>query len=449
MAFTAIDVKNLREMTGVGMMDCKKALEASDGNMDQAVEWLREKGLAAAQKKAGRVAAEGMAYATVENGVGVLVEVNAESDFVAKNDQFVEFVKGVAAAVADSNPADLDALFASPFPGAGKTVQEVQNDKVLVIGENIKVRRFVRYASGLSVPYVHMGGRIGVLVNLDDWWNSNAAKFKVDDIVPNYDKPYTIIDGKRFGSRYDGDQHLLFYNKDIFAKYNLMPLTTWDEYLKDCKTITEGEKGTGSGVYGCGIMASKIPLILIGTFFSRLATYGGAMFDATGKPTINSPLAVSALEELMKEVPYAQPDPKAIGFDEMLGPWLTGKTGMMEFWTDGGQMTGVIEERMNDNKTAQAPADFQLLGNYPNPFNPGTHISFIVTHATDQIVVVRIYNILGKLIRELTVHVNGAGKYQVYWDGKDSSGNLVTSGNYIYTVIAEQTVLSGKMQLMK
>lgn len=179
----------------------------------------------------------------------------------------------------------------------------------------------------------------GVLVNLDEWWNSHAAAFKIDDIVPNYDKPYTIIDGKRYGIPYDGDQHLLFYNKDIFAKYNLQPPTTWDEYLKDCKTITEGEKGTGSGVYGCGIMASKIPLILIGTFFSRLATFGGAMFDATGKPTINSPLAVSALEELMKEVPYAQPDPKAIGFDEMLGPWLTGKTGMMEFWTDGGQMT--------------------------------------------------------------------------------------------------------------
>jgi len=99
MAFSAADVKNLREMTGVGMMDCKKALTAADGDIDKAVEWLREKGLAAAQKKAGRIAAEGMAYAAVVDGIGVIVEVNAESDFVAKNDLFVDYVKGVAAVV--------------------------------------------------------------------------------------------------------------------------------------------------------------------------------------------------------------------------------------------------------------------------------------------------------------------------------------------------------------
>ena len=166
MAFTAADVKNLREMTGVGMMDCKKALVEADGDIDKAVEWLREKGLAAAQKKAGRIAAEGVAYAAVIDGVGVIVEVNAESDFVAKNEIFNEYVKGVAAVVAKENPADLDALYAAPF-GNGHTVLEEQNDKVLVIGENIKVRRFERYESGLSVPYVHMGGRIAVLVNME------------------------------------------------------------------------------------------------------------------------------------------------------------------------------------------------------------------------------------------------------------------------------------------
>ena len=166
MAFTAADVKNLREMTGVGMMDCKKALVEADGDIDKAVEWLREKGLAAAQKKAGRIAAEGVAYAAVIDGIGVIVEVNAESDFVAKNEIFNEYVKGVAAVVAKENPADLDALYAAPF-GNGHTVLEEQNDKVLVIGENIKVRRFARYESGLSVPYVHMGGRIAVLVNME------------------------------------------------------------------------------------------------------------------------------------------------------------------------------------------------------------------------------------------------------------------------------------------
>ena len=174
MAFSAADVKNLREMTGVGMMDCKKALVAADGDIDKAVEWLREKGLAAAQKKAGRIAAEGVAYAAVIDGIGVIVEVNAESDFVAKNELFNEYVQGVAAVVAKENPADLDALYAAPF-GNGKTVLEEQNDKVLVIGENIKVRRFARYDAGLSVPYVHMGGRIAVLVNLETASSADAV----------------------------------------------------------------------------------------------------------------------------------------------------------------------------------------------------------------------------------------------------------------------------------
>ena len=167
MAFTAADVKNLREMTGVGMMDCKKALAASDGDMDKAVEYLREKGLAASAKKAGRIAAEGMAYATVIDGIGVVVEVNAETDFVGKNEKFVNFVKGVAATVAKEQPADLDALMACKYDGSDVTVTEQQQEMVLVIGENIKVRRFAFYTEGVSVSYVHAGGKIGVLVNLD------------------------------------------------------------------------------------------------------------------------------------------------------------------------------------------------------------------------------------------------------------------------------------------
>ena len=167
MAFTAADVKNLREMTGVGMMDCKKALAASDGDMDKAVEFLREKGLAASQKKAGRIAAEGMAYAAVIDGMGVVVEVNAETDFVAKNDKFVDFVKGVAATVAANKPADLEALMACKYNGTDLTVTEQQQEMVLVIGENIKVRRFAFFTEGVSVPYIHAGGKIGVLVNLE------------------------------------------------------------------------------------------------------------------------------------------------------------------------------------------------------------------------------------------------------------------------------------------
>ena len=166
MAFTAQDVKTLREMTGVGMMDCKKALTESNGDMDKAVEWLREKGMAASAKKAGRIAAEGMAYAGVIDGIGVAVEVNAETDFVGKNEKFQDFVKGVAATVAKENPADLDALFACKFNGSERTVLEQQNEMVLVIGENIKVRRFARFAENTSVPYIHAGGKIGVIVNL-------------------------------------------------------------------------------------------------------------------------------------------------------------------------------------------------------------------------------------------------------------------------------------------
>ena len=167
MAITAKDVQTLREMTGVGMMDCKKALTEAEGNMDKAVEILREKGLAASQKKAGRIAAEGMAYAAVIDGVGVVVEVNAETDFVGKNEKFVDFVKGVAATVAANKPADLEALMACKYNGTDLTVEQQQQEMVLVIGENIKVRRFAIFTEGVSVPYIHAGGKIGVLVNLE------------------------------------------------------------------------------------------------------------------------------------------------------------------------------------------------------------------------------------------------------------------------------------------
>ncbi|MCL2278830.1 MAG: translation elongation factor Ts [Oscillospiraceae bacterium] len=167
MSFTAKDVKELREATGVGMMDCKKALTETGGDMEKAIAYLRERGLAAAQKKAGRITAEGIAYAAVIDGVGVVVEVNAETDFVAKNDKFNEFVAGVAQAIAKNAPADVDALLASPYSGSGKTVAEEQQEMILVIGENISIRRFERYTDGLSIPYIHAGGKIGVIVNLE------------------------------------------------------------------------------------------------------------------------------------------------------------------------------------------------------------------------------------------------------------------------------------------
>jgi elongation factor Ts len=166
MAFTALDVKKLREMTNVGMMDCKAALTATDGDMDKAVDWLREKGLAKAAKKADRIAAEGVAYATVIGGVGVVIEVNSETDFAAKTEAFTDLVKNLAVVVAEQNPADVEALKACTYPGSNLTVTEIMQEKVMSIGENMQIRRFARFAENTSVAYVHAGGTHGVLVNL-------------------------------------------------------------------------------------------------------------------------------------------------------------------------------------------------------------------------------------------------------------------------------------------
>lgn len=173
-AFTAQDVKALREKTGCGMMDCKKALTNAEGDMDKAVDYLREQGLAKQAKKASRVAAEGVAYACTNDdlSVGVVIEINAETDFVAKNDSFMDFVKTCANTVIKENPADVDALLAIKVEGTEQTVAEMLQEKVLTIGENIQVRRFERM-EGNCVAYVHAGGKIGVLVNFDTDLASN------------------------------------------------------------------------------------------------------------------------------------------------------------------------------------------------------------------------------------------------------------------------------------
>ena len=164
---TAELVKQLREKTGAGMMDCKKVLTETDGDMEKAAELLRERGIAKAAKKSGRIAAEGLvaAYVTADKKVGAIVEVNAETDFVAKNDEFVNFVNDIAEIVAMNNPADLDALFETSYKDAGKTVKEVLTDKIATIGENMSIRRFERFEStGLVESYIHGAGKIAVLV---------------------------------------------------------------------------------------------------------------------------------------------------------------------------------------------------------------------------------------------------------------------------------------------
>ena len=163
--FTAQDVKDLRERTGCGMMDCKKALTESDGDVDKAIEFLREKGLAAAAKKAGRIAAEGLvdAYVSADAKVGAVIEVNSETDFVAKNAEFKEFVATLAKLVAEKNPADVDALLNEKYPDSDLTVADMLREKILTIGENMNIRRFER-AEGTIATYIHGEGRIGVMV---------------------------------------------------------------------------------------------------------------------------------------------------------------------------------------------------------------------------------------------------------------------------------------------
>ncbi|MBQ4629661.1 MAG: elongation factor Ts [Clostridia bacterium] len=173
--FTAKDVKELRERTGCGMMDCKKALTESGGDMEKAIEFLREKGLAAATKKAGRIAAEGivLTYVNDDATVGSIIEVNSETDFVAKNADFQAFVGQLAKIVAESNPADVESFMTMKYDDA-MTVEAALQDKILTIGENMKIRRFARY-EGKVASYVHGGGKIGVLT-LIEGEDTNAAK---------------------------------------------------------------------------------------------------------------------------------------------------------------------------------------------------------------------------------------------------------------------------------
>ena len=164
MAFTAKDVQALREKTGCGMMDCKKALTECNGDMEAATDFLREKGLASQAKKASRIAAEGTVCAYTKNGVGAVVEINSETDFVANGDGFKALAAEIAEIVAEQNPADVDALLA--LKKDGKTVEEKVQELFLAVRENIKVRRFARY-EGKVVSYVHAGGKIGVMVRFD------------------------------------------------------------------------------------------------------------------------------------------------------------------------------------------------------------------------------------------------------------------------------------------
>lgn len=198
MEVTASMVKELREMTGAGMMDCKKALAATDGDMDKAVEFLREKGLAAAEKKAGRIAAEGIVDTNVsaDGKEASIVEVNSETDFVAKNEMFKDFVAAVAAQITKSSANDMDTFMAEKWSlDDSKTVKEALASMIAIIGENMNIRRFekITAANGFVVSYIHGGGRIGILVEIESSVNNaevqEAAKnvaMQIAALSPKY-----------------------------------------------------------------------------------------------------------------------------------------------------------------------------------------------------------------------------------------------------------------------
>ncbi|MBR4890003.1 MAG: elongation factor Ts [Clostridia bacterium] len=179
MAFTAADVKALREITGCGMMDCKKALTETNGDTEKAIEFLREKGLATAEKKSGRIAADGIVHAEVTDGIGILLEVNSETDFVAKNADFQQFVADVATQIKATSPASVEALLEEKFVGGDETISAMLVNKIATIGENLTIRRFERY-EGVVETYIHGGGKIGVMVKftLGDAAKADTAEFK-------------------------------------------------------------------------------------------------------------------------------------------------------------------------------------------------------------------------------------------------------------------------------
>ena len=186
MAITAGMVKELREMTGAGMMDCKKALSETNGDMDAAVEFLRKNGQAKAEKKAGRIAAEGLVRVAMDgDNTAAIVEVNSETDFVAKNDTFQEYVEAVAAQAVASDAADMDAFMAEAWnEDASKTVKDVLTEKIAVIGENLNIRRFEKIeAEGCVVSYIHGGGRIGVLVKAETAVVNDAVKEALTNVA--------------------------------------------------------------------------------------------------------------------------------------------------------------------------------------------------------------------------------------------------------------------------
>jgi len=212
MAITAAMVKELREMTGAGMMDCKKALTETDGNMEEAIEFLRKNGQAKAEKKAGRIAAEGLCRVIVEGNKAAVVEVNSETDFVAKNEEFQKFVEAVAVQAINSESCDMDAFMAESWNAdTSKTVKEALVEKVAVIGENLSIRRFEKVVTdGCVVSYTHGGGRIGVIVEAD----TDVVNDEIKECLTNIAMQVAALSPK-YVSRDEIDEDFIAHEKEI------------------------------------------------------------------------------------------------------------------------------------------------------------------------------------------------------------------------------------------
>ena len=212
MAITAGMVKELREMTGAGMMDCKKALSETNGDMDAAVEFLRKNGQAKAEKKAGRIAAEGIVKTVVKDNKAAIVEVNSETDFVAKNEEFQGFVDAVVNQVADSDAADMDAFMAEAWAAdTTKTVKDALIEKVAVIGENLNIRRFEKIVTdGCVVDYIHGGGRIGVLIEAE----ADVVNDEIKKCLKNVAMQVAAMSPK-YTSRAEVSQEYMDHEKEI------------------------------------------------------------------------------------------------------------------------------------------------------------------------------------------------------------------------------------------
>ena len=213
MQITASMVKELRDKTNAGMMDCKKALTETNGDIDKAIDYLREKGLSQAAKKSGRIAAEGLTTALIsaDEKKGVVIEINSETDFVAKNDEFVNFVKEVAQAALDNEPADMEALKKVVLSG-GKTVEDTLTDKISKIGENMSVRRFeqLKVKDGIVVEYIHGGGKISVLVALESTGDKEALEILGKDLAMQ-----VAAMNPKYISREDVDDEFIAREKEI------------------------------------------------------------------------------------------------------------------------------------------------------------------------------------------------------------------------------------------